>query len=952
MVTYEAAAAISDPAGNLLFYTNCVNVWNRNHQLMPNGQNLGGHESATQGALIVRNPANASQYYLFVVDGCDNYLVGGLKYSLVDMTQQGGLGGVTARATQLSTVQVTEKLTAVRHANGKDTWIVVHGWNTNTFYAYLLTASGISSTPVTTSIGAVHSGGGGNTDNANGVGYMKASAAGNKLALAIRDGNFELFDFNNATGMLSNYVPLPQNFRSYGVEFSPDGSRLYGSTLNGNRIYQFNVLAGSATEIAASATLVGTSTPASAYIGALQLASDGKIYAALYNSLTLGVINNPNSLGTDCNYSNSGPALGGRLSQLGLPNFPNAFAPLANEWTGAVSTVYTDAANWSAGFVPGSTDDVTIKATATRMPVLSTSASVHSFTVDAGASMTVDGTFTVTGSIRNDGSFSGAGEVQMTTTGTHTIDGTRVPSIRNLTLATGATTQLNVATFVTGMLTLNANLNTPRAAVVLASSANGTAMVVNNGNFAVVGRAVVQRYIAPGLNPGLGYRHYSSPVSNVSFDSFIYQGYSAVVNPAYNSAAYPGTVTPFPTVYGYDQQRLVTAASPGNSGFNAGWYSPSAATNTMGVGVGYTFNIAPGKLLEFDGPLNNGPISRSNLARNEEADGGWHLLGNPYPAPIDWRQTFTGATNLLNSVYVFKSSGQYDGSYVSYVNGVGEARYIASGQAFFVRVAAPNLVGSLDFTNSARLTTYLSPDFSRPATTEARPLVQLDLVSGERHDAAYVYFEQGATAGFDAAYDAYKITAGEVAALSVQAGAEVLSISGLPNTLAAGQVTVPLSVYVPKAGNYALAATQLLNLPAGVTVYLRDAQTGALVNLQQQPEYAFSTGAPLYTTTRFTLVFSPQQVLASFTAQLSTQVALYPNPAQREVTVTLPALLRQPGSALSLVNALGQTVLRQAVPATGPDGTMRLALAGVAKGVYTLRISSPAGSASKKLVVE
>lgn len=959
MNSYEGAASIANSAGQLLMYSNGEQVWDATNQVMPNGNSLGGHNSASQAALLLRAPGSTTLYYLFTVDAIDNNLVGGLRYSIVDMSLRNGLGDVTAaKSVRLPTPnmvgKVTEKLAAALHSNGQDYWIVVHGWQSNVFYSFQLSSQGISTTPVISSVGPIHQGGGSFFGAANAVGTMRISPNGAKLALAQRDTQFELYDFNNASGTVSNYKNLfGPSFYYYGVEFSPDNSRLYACMYSdggsSSSIYQFNLLAGNSAAIANSRQLIGSTSGLSA---AIQAAPNGKIYLSALNRASLNSIEKPNELGAACEFRLATVSLGAKSGQNGLPNFPNAFAPLANEWTGAVSTVYTDAANWSAGFVPGSTDDVTIKAMATRMPVLGTSASVHSFTVAAGASMTVDGTFTVTGSIRNDGVFTGAGEVQLTTTDTHIIDGAQELYIRNLTLATGATTQLNVATVVSGMLTLNANLNTPQAAVVLASGPSGTGMVVNYGSFAVVGRAVVQRYVAPGLNAGLGYRHYSSPVSAISFDSFVSQGYSAVVNPAYNSAANPRTVTPFPTVYGYDQQRLVTAASPDNRGFDAGWYSPAAVTTTMDVGQGYTFNIDSGKLLEFDGTLNNGPISRGNLTRSADADGGWHLLGNPYPAPIDWRQTFTGATNLLNSVYVFKSSGQYEGSYSSYVNGVGEARYIATGQGFFVRVAAPDLVGRLDFTNLSRLTTYLNPDFNRPATTETRPLVQLDLVSGNQHDAAYVYFEQGATMGFDAAYDAYKITAGGVAALSVQTGVEPLSISGLPNMLSAGEVTVPLSVYVPKAGTYALSAGQILNLPAGVTVYLRDTQTGTLLNLQQQARYSFSTGTSLYTTTRFALVFNPQRVLTTTPTQLSAQMALYPNPAQREVTVRLPASLRQAGSTLDVVNTLGQTVLRQPVPTANQDGAVRVALTDLAKGVYTLRVSSPAGVANQKLIVE
>ena len=257
MNTYEACASVSDSVGNLLFYTNSVNVWNRQHQLMPNGTLLGGHQTATQGAVILRRPGSMAEYYVFTVDGCDTNLEGGLRYSIVDMRAAGGLGAVTRRAQPLNAGRVTEKLTVVPHANGTDSWVLVHGWESDRFYAYQVTAAGIAVVPVTSAVGSVHAGGGGPLHNANAVGYMKASADGRKIALGIRDEDFELFDFDNATGRLSNCVLLPSIYRSYGVEFSPDGSRLYATDLDGFRVYQFNLQAGSAAAVAASRVEVG-----------------------------------------------------------------------------------------------------------------------------------------------------------------------------------------------------------------------------------------------------------------------------------------------------------------------------------------------------------------------------------------------------------------------------------------------------------------------------------------------------------------------------------------------------------------------------------------------------------------------------------------------------------------------------------------------------------------------
>jgi gliding motility-associated-like protein len=349
MTTYEACASVSDAAGQLQFYSNGETVWNRNNQVMANGTNLGGWVSATQGATIVQNPGNAQQYYLFVADGAANQ--GVLKYNLVDMARQSGLGEVTTRAMQVPAVgQLTEKLTSVPHANGRDTWVLVHGWQNNTFYAYLVTPSGVQTVPVTTSIGSVHGGGG----YGNSVGYMRASPDGTRLAVAIRDYGYEVFDFNPATGQLANYIPLLGASRSYGVAFSPNGRRLYGTSLNFAEIYQFDLQAGSTTAISNSIQVVGST---SADVGSIQASPDGtKLYVAILGSPYLGVIQNPNVGGSGCGYQANAVYLGGATSQLGLPNYPGSLVrPSAITLTTTAATACVGTATTFAATLTPST---------------------------------------------------------------------------------------------------------------------------------------------------------------------------------------------------------------------------------------------------------------------------------------------------------------------------------------------------------------------------------------------------------------------------------------------------------------------------------------------------------------------------------------------------------------------------------------------------------------------
>lgn len=314
----EGSATICDAQGNLLFYSNGMQVWDKSHQIMANGKELKGHESSTQAALILPKPGSAHLYYLFTTDfqGMNH----GLQYHLIDISKNGGLGEVISK-NNLIFAPVTEKLTAVRHRNGRDFWVLTHRWNSTAFYAYLITPAGITFTPVESRIGSMPTG-----DNGGTIGYLKASPAGDKLAMATWApiNKLELFDFDNATGQVTNVLDLGKFDEAYGVEFSPDGSKLYGGK-NGiaggeARIFQFNLKAGSPDDIIHSGKQVAKSN--SRKIGALQLGPDGRIYIARNESTFLGVIRNPNAAGPDCDYKDNGISLGSQRSELGLPNFP------------------------------------------------------------------------------------------------------------------------------------------------------------------------------------------------------------------------------------------------------------------------------------------------------------------------------------------------------------------------------------------------------------------------------------------------------------------------------------------------------------------------------------------------------------------------------------------------------------------------------------------------------
>lgn len=341
MDTDEGCATISDKDGNLLFYTDGSIIWNKNHDIMDNGTGLSGHSSSTQSGVIVPMPGSDSKYYVFTVGARQSESNDDFSYSIVDMTLAGGLGSVVEKNEFLFT-NSTEKITALRHRSCTNIWIIGHEWNNNTFRAYLLTENGIEDEPVLSHSGLDHMPRYG--DNKNKRGYLKASPDGKKIAMALfDDGKFQVFDFDDETGEISNPITLYKSGfdNAYGLEFSPDGSKIYVNVYDESDfiffylyhlyIYQFDLQAGSEMNILNSAVLVYDESFTNVLVryektlGAMQVGPDMKIYVARFNENKLGVINKPNELGKNCDYKADGVNLKSGNSMWGLPTFIQSY---------------------------------------------------------------------------------------------------------------------------------------------------------------------------------------------------------------------------------------------------------------------------------------------------------------------------------------------------------------------------------------------------------------------------------------------------------------------------------------------------------------------------------------------------------------------------------------------------------------------------------------------------
>ncbi len=341
----NGVAAISDENGNLLFFSDGIRLWSSGFYLFQGTTDLRGNDAATQSALFVPHPGVDNRIYLFTVDmyfplaGFNN----GIRYSTLE---RGAQGWNLVNKNALLQESNAQKITAVKHENGLHYWVITHGYDDtgDRFFAWLVDSTGVAQTAVQSTIGTIH-----RTDYSNLVtfnnnaGYMRASPDGSKIALTLpEDGVVEVFDFNTRTGQVTNVSSsgLDAFYYPFGVEFSPDNSKLYVSTSprelnNLTSLFQLDLNDSNPFENPYTIFQSLVTQNADSLLGALQLGLDGRIYVARtrwgINSMSnLGTIYNPNRKGLECNYNhlleeNNGLPLNGGRTYQGLPNFVTSY---------------------------------------------------------------------------------------------------------------------------------------------------------------------------------------------------------------------------------------------------------------------------------------------------------------------------------------------------------------------------------------------------------------------------------------------------------------------------------------------------------------------------------------------------------------------------------------------------------------------------------------------------
>jgi len=313
---FRTAVSVSDSLGNLIFYSNGIKINNAQYQLMENGDSLNPGQVATDNenyGYVLPNsiissphPVRNNMYYLFhqsttyaseVAGFCEN-----LYYTLIDMNANNGLGKVVKKNKLLASDSLCKgQLQMVKHANGRDWWIVQPMAWTNGFYTFLITSDTIE---------LVHKQYIGNLPIGSGqewLGQAVFSPDGSKYARYDFKNDLNIFDFDRCTGMLSNslHIPIQDTIDAAGGTFTGvaiSSSNQYLYVCSWNLLYQFDLwssnIAASKDTVAVHDGYVGTWGPT--IFRCLKLAPDNKIYI-MSDNFNLHTIESPDSGGVSCN---------------------------------------------------------------------------------------------------------------------------------------------------------------------------------------------------------------------------------------------------------------------------------------------------------------------------------------------------------------------------------------------------------------------------------------------------------------------------------------------------------------------------------------------------------------------------------------------------------------------------------------------------------------------------
>lgn len=540
-----------------------------------------------------------------------------------------------------------------------------------------------------------------------------------------------------------------------------------------------------------------------------------------------------------------------------------------NLWNGSIGNNWNDADNWDCTRIPDLDENVRIPDFGvSNFPVINpgTNALTKDLSIETGASVIVnDNWLRIAGDITNSGvlntdsgsvSFEG-GNAQ--TIPTSAFENNRIRDLR-INNAAGVTSESIIE--ITGTLKVETgNFNTGNA-LTLISNATQTALIDGSGNGQVFGLVKMQRY----LDKAFGYKYFSSPFQNSVIDDFA----------PFMDFADP--TTSFPHFYSYNENRSININDTLRDA--TGW---EVHAGNLNIAEGYALNFGTStaaQTIELIGEVNNGVIPIRSLENNHrEYTRGFHLVGNPYPSPIDWNASQGWSRTKIDAgIYFFTASdnNQYTGTYTAFVNDIStedplvdgrSSNIIPSMQGFFIKVSDSDsedlVTGTFGMDNSVRINDF-NQEFFRASEGALKPLIRLNagFTAETKTDALVIYFSPYATPNFEKEMDAHKLMNTDPAVPSfynITENKKILAINAIPYPESRSYKKIPLGIKTNKTGEMKIDLASVENLNSNFNIYLIDHEKSIGQNLRNNPEYTFSIKKGTHNS-RFELMFSEEEV--------------------------------------------------------------------------------------------
>ena len=564
-----------------------------------------------------------------------------------------------------------------------------------------------------------------------------------------------------------------------------------------------------------------------------------------------------------------------------------------NNWTGAISTSWNNTGNWSLGTVPLSTDNITISSGNPVMDV--------DFTLASGRTLTISGTGTLT----------------INPTRTLTIAGTADFGDKAVTLKSDNTGTAAIGQ-ITGTLSNATNLTVERyipalrkfrflaAPVVGATAANWR----NNGtNTAGIGTHITG---------GVG-NNFDQSTTNAA-SAFWYNEVNAGSDVTVGSGA---------------------TSDPGWTAFANG--NTEALTNGKGfrilvrgdrtISLDGTGSVTPtNTTLSVTGTYPGASVSIATTKTNSNTNSGYNLVGNPYPATIDWNTVTKGAD--ISATYTI-----YDPTSNSYKSWNGTSglasQYIASGQAFFVQQTGAT--GGITIAEANKATNAAGNYFRNKLTDHLKVSMTYDSAN---YDAAFIHFRADAQNDFDN-YDGLKFQNTGVNIASVGTDSKRYNINSLASLTKTTEM--PLSVLGSVLTNFELKFEDVESFK-NHELYLIDNYLNKMLLMSNGFTYpiALSTDSASVKDGRFKIVFVQKATGINLNEKNANAFILYPNPAADAIHLLLDAKnTTNENVAFEICNQLGAIIQFGNLDfTTTKDQSINIET--LAQGIYFIKLQSNA----------